>query len=195
MAGSRRLRRIQRARAAKAGSDPTGASGLEPATSGVTGRRSCRVAPPSRRASALVAMLAPPTSELGLRRQRGNNGNARRSFTFARAFARSRVTAQPWAVSEPGRTGANTAPSRQAGGHWFEPSTAHLERPWQRAFSLRSVTVAERAVLARRGADRDVDSSRIGRRLHSPPSSRLRQGSPGEGTTCRTPVGIGGSAG
>jgi hypothetical protein len=28
--------------------------------------------------------------------------------------------------SEPTRT---AAPSRQAGGHWFEPSTAHLESP------------------------------------------------------------------
>jgi hypothetical protein len=35
------------------------------------------------------------------------------------------------AVSSVGR-----APARQAGGHWFEPSTAHLERRWkQRLFS------------------------------------------------------------
>src|SRR3954449_5803786 len=30
------------------------------------------------------------------------------------------------AVSSVGR-----APARQAGGHWFEPSTAHLGRPWK----------------------------------------------------------------
>jgi hypothetical protein len=30
----------------------------------------------------------------------------------------------PWAVSSVGR-----APARQAGGHWFEPSTAHLMKP------------------------------------------------------------------
>src|SRR5207249_2802876 len=30
----------------------------------------------------------------------------------------------PWAVSSVGR-----APARQAGGHWFEPSTAHKKRP------------------------------------------------------------------
>src|SRR5438105_946109 len=38
----------------------------------------------------------------------------------------------PWAnASELTRT---SAPNRQAGGHWFEPSTAHLEAPQKRGF-------------------------------------------------------------
>src|SRR5439155_10944308 len=34
-------------------------------------------------------------------------------------------SAQPCARGEQQRTDANAAPNRQAGGHWFEPSTAH----------------------------------------------------------------------
>jgi hypothetical protein len=35
------------------------------------------------------------------------------------------VSAQPCGLSAPERTEENVAPTRQAGGHWFEPSTAH----------------------------------------------------------------------
>src|SRR5438034_2508959 len=55
---------------------------------------------------------------------RGNNGNARRSFAFAQAFACFRIPLNhaPWTnSSELART---AAPARQAGGHWFEPSAA-----------------------------------------------------------------------
>ena len=59
------------------------------------------------------------------RPRRGNNGNARRSLGFAQAFARRTDSAQPCGLSEHWRTGANARPGSTAGGHWFEPSTAH----------------------------------------------------------------------
>jgi hypothetical protein len=35
-----------------------------------------------------------------------------------------------------GHLGRSLKPARQAGGHWFEPSTAHREKPWKQAFSF-----------------------------------------------------------
>jgi hypothetical protein len=50
----------------------------------------------------------------------------RLTFARVRSSVRSPAdSAEPCAVSEPRRTETNAAPSRQAGGHWFEPSTAH----------------------------------------------------------------------
>jgi hypothetical protein len=43
-------------------------------------------------------------------RERGNSGNASRSFTFGTAFAHRAETAQPCGLSEPRRTGANACP-------------------------------------------------------------------------------------
>jgi hypothetical protein len=49
----------------------------------------------------------------------------RSTFARLRSSARSPTdSAQRWAPSEHQRTDENAAPSRQAGGHWFEPSTA-----------------------------------------------------------------------
>jgi len=56
---------------------------------------------------------------------RGNNGNARRSFAFAQAFGRRSIPLNHAGLTEQSRRGPNAAPTRQAGGHWFEPSTAH----------------------------------------------------------------------
>jgi hypothetical protein len=56
---------------------------------------------------------------------RGKSGKDQRSFAFAQPFGRHPDSAQPWCLGAPERTGANAAPNRQAGGHWFEPSTAH----------------------------------------------------------------------
>jgi hypothetical protein len=56
---------------------------------------------------------------------RGNNGNARRSLGCAESSLARRIPLNDaaWAnLSELART---AAPIRQAGGHWFEPSTAH----------------------------------------------------------------------
>jgi hypothetical protein len=77
------------------------------------------------------------------------------------AFARVRSTvrssdgfAQRCGLAELARTGANAAHSRQAGGHWFEPSTAHLRRPRSGGVFVfqgrmdSAVLAAERAVLA-----------------------------------------------
>jgi hypothetical protein len=51
----------------------------------------------------------------------------RSAFARVRSSVRSlRDSAQPCAMSEPRRSAANIA--RQAGGHWFEPSTAHLTK-------------------------------------------------------------------
>src|SRR5204862_248980 len=68
--------------------------------------------------------LGAPAEEAG---SRGNNGNVRRSLGFAQPFACRTDSAQPCRLSEPPRT---LAPNRQAGGHWFEPSTAHT-KPWK----------------------------------------------------------------
>ena len=49
------------------------------------------------------------------------------TFVRVRSSVRSlRNSAQPRVLSNRRRTRPNAAPSRQAGGDWFEPSTAHL---------------------------------------------------------------------
>jgi hypothetical protein len=58
---------------------------------------------------------------------RGKNGKDQRSFAFAKALGRETDLAQLWGLTAPERTRANAAPNRRAGGHWFEPGTAHLE--------------------------------------------------------------------
>jgi hypothetical protein len=68
---------------------------------------------------------------------RGKNGKACCSFGFAQAFA----------------LGGDAAPARQAGGHWFEPSTAHFgpRRSAQTAWLSHPVSAI------------CVDTSRLGR--------------------------------
>jgi len=52
----------------------------------------------------------------------------RLAFVRVRSGVRSpKDCAQPCALREQQRTGTNAAQSRQAEGHWFEPSTAHLD--------------------------------------------------------------------
>jgi hypothetical protein len=71
-----------------------------------------------RRPRAKPVRLSPSRREhasFGWAPSRGNNGNARRSLAFGRAFARSRGSAQRCGLSEHQRTGANAAPTRQAG--------------------------------------------------------------------------------
>ena len=68
------------------------------------------------------AAALPPGRRQPRRRARGRDVGVR-----ARSFARLRT---PRAVSSVGR-----APARQAGGHWFEPSTAHLGSPAKWGFS------------------------------------------------------------
>jgi hypothetical protein len=59
----------------------------------------------------------------GLNAWQGWQGSA---FVRVRSDVRSPAdSAQPSVLSERQRTDANAAPNRQAGGHWFEPSTAH----------------------------------------------------------------------
>src|SRR5262245_14164686 len=60
---------------------------------------------------------------------RGKSGKDQCSFAFAEACGREDVSAQPCCLSAPERTGANGCPNRQAGGHWFGPSTAHCAKP------------------------------------------------------------------
>jgi hypothetical protein len=78
---------------------------------------------------------------LGLR---GKSGSDQRSFAFAQAFARWTAFGQRWGLTAPERTGANAAPNRQAGDHWFEPSTAHRKpaRPRDPAVSDSQHTTA-----------------------------------------------------
>jgi hypothetical protein len=64
---------------------------------------------------------------------RGKNGKDEHSFAFARTLGRKTDPAQPLPSTAQARTGANAAPNRQAGGHWFEPSTAH-RKPCRSAF-------------------------------------------------------------
>jgi hypothetical protein len=52
---------------------------------------------------------------------RGKNGKDQRSLAFAQPFGHATDCAQPCRLSERQRTDANGC--RQAGGHWFEPST------------------------------------------------------------------------
>jgi len=49
-------------------------------------------------------------------------------------------SAQPCARGEQQRTDANAAPNRQAGGHWFEPSTAHRKALHKGFLLLREAT-------------------------------------------------------
>jgi hypothetical protein len=107
----------------------------EPVTGRVPSRAGC-LASARVRAAARRRLLSKPrrgSRTLGSVRghqpkrlgARGNNGNGRRSLAFARRSARRTDSAQPWRLSEHQRTGANGRSDRQAGGHWFEPSTAH----------------------------------------------------------------------
>ena len=100
---------------------------------------------------------------------RGCNGCNLRSLTFGRVLAtstNSRNDAAYMHLSERARTAAL---SRQAGGHWFEPSTAHLTKaPLIRGFRFLSGRPA--------GADRnrcDVRSAHNGARI--PLRRRRRQ--------------------
>jgi hypothetical protein len=66
---------------------------------------------------------------------RGKDGKDWRSLGFIRPFARPPDLAQRWGLAERARTRANARANRQAGGHWFEPSTAHpLKALLNRAF-------------------------------------------------------------
>jgi hypothetical protein len=64
--------------------------------------------------------------------------NVRRSALAAKPSVRQGALANPHGCGRSSgfvvaRRGG--APARQAGGHWFEPSTAHEERPWKRGLS------------------------------------------------------------
>jgi hypothetical protein len=72
---------------------------------------------------------------------RGKNGKEFRSFAFAYAFGRVSISALSHGLSARTRTDTNAAPSRQAGGHWFEPSTAHCPtKSGRRRFASTTMT-------------------------------------------------------
>ena len=56
----------------------------------------------------------------------GNNGNARRSFGFVAVRSFSENPCKQAVSAHSSERPRTPAPSRQAGGHWFEPSSAHL---------------------------------------------------------------------
>jgi hypothetical protein len=94
---------------------------------------------------------------------RGNNGNARCSFAFA-CVQVTPLKSRNHAVLPNGRERPRTsAANRQAGGHWFEPSTAHL--------NLRSYAETRMAPWVR--CARNASNARI---VHTPVHTRVTVG-------------------
>jgi hypothetical protein len=61
----------------------------------------------------------------GREERRGKNGKDWRSLLFAQAFGSAWISLNHAIHANPSER-TRTLPSRQAGGHWFEPSTAHI---------------------------------------------------------------------
>jgi hypothetical protein len=90
-------------------------------------RQSTRVGPSPRRRP----MRGVSTSSVGIWEPRGKNGKDQRSFAFAQSFGHGWIPLNHAASANTSELTRTAAPDRQAGGHWFEPSTAHLRRPWK----------------------------------------------------------------
>src|SRR5919106_895177 len=92
--------------------------GVEPPTSGFEDR-----AP-----NLCVRVLRAANTRASARCQcRGNNGNARRSLGCAESSLARRIPLNDAAWTNLSELGRTAAPTRQAGGHWFESSTAHFK--------------------------------------------------------------------